>query len=61
MLPIIYMLCSIDCFDFSVLLFKESCFIECLKLLVSQKNNVCGWVCACVCVYIVIVMYFPCI
>ena len=27
MLPIIYMLWSIECFDFSVLLFKEFCFI----------------------------------
>ena len=56
MLPIIYMLWSIECFDFSVLLFKEFCFIvtECFMLLVSQKNNVCvggwvgGWVRACV-------------
>ena len=41
MLPIIYMLWSIECFDFSVL-FKEFCFIviECFKLLVSQ-NNMC--------------------
>ena len=27
MLPIIYMLRSSECFDFSVLLFKEFCFI----------------------------------
>ena len=27
MQPIIYMLQSIECFDFSVLLFKEFCFI----------------------------------
>ena len=37
MLPIIYMLWLIECFDFNVLLFKE------LMLLVSQKN-----VCVCV-------------
>ena len=61
------MLWSIECFDFNVLLFKEFCllqFIECFKLLVSQKNNVCVCGCVvgvCVCVYIVIVKYFPCI
>ena len=46
MLPIIYMLWSIECFDFSVLLFKAFCFIviywSVFKLLVSQ--------CVCVCV-----------
>ena len=51
MLPIIYMLWWIECFDFNVLLFKDLflfLFIDCFKLLVSQKNNVC--VCVCVCV-----------
>ena len=69
MLPIIYMLWSIECFDFNVLLFKEFCFIEFIeyfKLLVSQKKNVCVRMCAwvracmracvhsCVCVYIIV-------
>ena len=62
MLPIIYMLWSIECFDFSVLLFKELFFIECFKLLVSQKKNVCacGWVGVCVHVC-TLLLFFPCI
>ena len=60
MLPIIYMLWSIECFDFSILSrnFVLLLFIECFKLLVSQKNNVCGLVgwcgCAGVCILLLL-------
>ena len=61
MLPLIYMLWSIECFDFSILLFKE---------VTGEPEEECVWVSVCVCVcggggrvhaYIVIVKYFPCI
>ena len=73
MLPIIYMLWSTECFDFSVLLFKEFCFIViyCLISVTGEPEEECvcvgvswwvgGSVRSCVCVYIVIVKYFPCI
>ena len=48
------MLWSIEYFDFNVLLrnFVLLQFIECFKLLVSQKNNVCVCVCVCVCIQV---------